>query len=114
MNLVEQAIEALPAEFIERMDNVAVVVEDEPTAEQRRSSDIAHGTVLLGLYEGVPLTDRPGHFVMLPDRITIFQKAIESSYKNREKMIIEIGRVVRHEIAHHFGIDDERLEKLGM
>ncbi len=114
MKLVEQAVEALPPEFLERMDNITIVVADKPTAEQQKNADVTPGSVLLGLYEGVPLTDRPGSLVMLPDRITIFQKAIESSFRDRERMIIEIGRVVRHEIAHHFGINDERLEELGI
>ncbi len=114
IKLVEQAVEALPTEFVERIENVTVVVEDEPSVEQRRRADVAPGMVLLGLYEGVPLTNRPGYQVMLPDKITVFQKAIESSFQNRERIITEIQRVVRHEIAHHFGIDDKRLEELGI
>jgi predicted Zn-dependent protease with MMP-like domain len=112
--LVATAIESLPEALLERLENVDIVVADKPTPEQRRHEDIARGELLLGLYEGVPLTQRTyGYTGVVPDKITIFQKPIESVCKNDNQIVEEVQRVVRHEIAHHFGIDDDRLEELG-
>ena len=70
--------------------------------------------MLLGLYEGIPLTKRTyGYTGVVPDKITIFQKPIEAISRNNAQIIEEVQHVVRHEIAHHFGIDDDRLEELG-
>jgi predicted Zn-dependent protease with MMP-like domain len=112
--LVAAAIEALPDEFRERLENIDIVVADEPTRAQLRWSDLARSETLFGLYEGVPLIDRTsGYSFVVPDKITIFQKPIESFCKNDAQVIAEVRRVVLHEIAHHFGIDDDRLEELG-
>jgi predicted Zn-dependent protease with MMP-like domain len=113
--LVHQAVESLPQEFLESLENIEVLVEDYPTAHQLSKSKIKGNYILLGLYEGVPRTRRSSHYGMvLPDKITIFQKAVESKCRNKEDaIVVEIGRVVRHEIAHHFGIDDDRLRELG-
>ena len=108
------AINNLPGEFRERLENIDVVVADEPTRGQLRQSHIKRNETLLGLYEGIPLTVRSaGYSFVIPDKITIFQKSIEAACKNDTQIIAEITRVVRHEIAHHFGIDDDRLEELG-
>ena len=112
--LVATAIDNLPGEFRERLENIDVVVADEPTRGQLRQSHIKRNETLLGLYEGIPLTVRSaGYSFVIPDKITIFQKSIEAACKNDTQIIAEITRVVRHEIAHHFGIDDDRLEELG-
>jgi len=112
--LVAAAIESLPEEFRERLENIDIVVADEPTRDQLRKSDVAKGDTLLGLYEGIPLTDRSaGYSFAMPDKITIFQKTIEAACHNDSQVKTEIQHVVRHEIAHHFGIDDDRLEELG-
>ena len=112
--LVAAAIENLPEEFRERLENIDIVVADEPTRAQLSRSDIRKGNTLLGLYEGVPLTDRStGYGFVMPDKITIFQKPIEASCHNDAEVVTEIQRTVRHEVAHHFGIDDNRLEELG-
>lgn len=108
--LVEEAVNSLPEEFRSRLENVDVVVEDWPDRQQH---GLARGHTLLGLYEGVPLTRRGAHYGMVPpDKITIFQKPIESIFKDERKIVAEIQRVVRHEIAHHFGIGDARLKQL--
>lgn len=113
--LVAQAIESLPDEFMERLENVDIVIADKPSASQLKHSYLPENETLLGLYEGVPLTERTsGYGFVVPDKITIFQKPIETSFKNDARIIKEIRRVVLHEIAHHFGIDDARLEELGM
>ena len=112
--LVATAIDNLPDEFRERLENIDIVVADEPTRAQLRRSDIGRNDTLLGLYEGVPLTDRTaGYSFVVPDKITVFQKSIEAACQNDAQVTAEIQRVVRHEIAHHFGIDDDRLEELG-
>jgi predicted Zn-dependent protease with MMP-like domain len=111
--LVDQAIESLPDELRERLDNVDIVIADAPTRAQLHH--MPRGETLLGLYEGVPLTERTTNYgLVTPDKITIFQKTIEAAFSKDEVIVKEIRRVVLHEIAHHFGIDDARLDELGM
>lgn len=112
--LVAKAIENLPKEFRERLENIDVVVADVPTTAQLRVLGERRGRTLLGLYEGVPLTRRShGYGFVTPDKVTIFQRPIESICKNDAQIIAEVQRVVQHEIAHHFGISDDRLRQLG-
>lgn len=112
--LVAAAVESLPDEFRERLENIDVVVADVPTRSQQRRTDRRRGNLLLGLYEGVPLTERTaGYTFMMPDKITVFQKNIESLCRTDAEIVKEVRHVVLHEIAHHFGIDDDRLEELG-
>ena len=110
--LVRKALEQLPEEIARELDNVDVVVEDLATREQLVGSGIEEGTHLLGLYEGIPLTDRYGYNMVLPDKITLFQGAIEAICDSDEEMVREIRDTVVHEVAHHFGIDDDRLEEM--
>ena len=113
--LVIKAVESLPEEFRERMDNVDVVVADEPTRRQLTKTERQRGETLLGLYEGVPLTERThGYGFVVPDMITIFQRPIEEMCRNDTEIVAEVRKVVLHEIAHHFGISDNRLRELGM
>jgi len=107
--LVARALDDLPAEFRERMRNIEVVVEDEPTAEQLRGDH-----ELLGLYEGVPLTDRGAYEPYVPDRISIFRGPIERMSASPRRQADIVRDTVVHEIAHHFGISDERLHELGL
>lgn len=101
--LVADALDAIPAAIAGLMDNVAVVVEDE--------SDDPH---LLGLYEGIPLTDRDDYGGMvMPDRITLYRRAICAICTNESEVRDEVRITVVHEVAHHFGIDDDRLDDLG-
>jgi len=110
---VARAVEDLPEEFLTRLHNVDVVVEERPTFAQVGRAGLRRGETLLGLYEGVPQTRRGRHYGMvLPDKITIFQKPIESRCSSEAEIIAEIGRVVKHEIAHHFGISDARLRQI--
>ncbi len=112
--LVAKAVETLPDEFLERLDNIVVVVEDYPTSEQLAKSGVKNGNTLLGLYEGVPLTSRSRYdSLMSPDYITVFKKPIESKCGGDDAEITaEIQKVVQHEIAHHFGIGDARLKQI--
>jgi predicted Zn-dependent protease with MMP-like domain len=112
--LVARAIESLPEEFRERLDNIDVVVADEPDRRQLSRLERKHGETLLGLYEGVPLPERThGYGFVVPDVITIFRRPIEAICRSDSEIVAEIQKVVRHEIAHHFGISDERLRELG-
>ena len=111
--LVAEAVDSLPDEFHTKLENIDVVVQDEPTPSQLAELGLKRGETLLGLYQGVPLTKRSRHYGMVvPDKITIFQKPIETKCKNDTEVKAEIRRVVQHEIAHHFGIGDARLRQL--
>ena len=111
--LVLRAVESLPEEFCDRLENIDVVVEDWPTRTQLAKVGLGRGQTLLGLYQGVPLTRRSAHYGMVPpDKITIFQKPIEAKCRDDARVTAEIRRVVLHEIAHHFGIGDGRLREL--
>ncbi|MFH1003261.1 MAG: metallopeptidase family protein [Chloroflexota bacterium] len=111
--LVVRAIAALPEEFQDRLADVDVVVEDQPTQQQITEAGLGRGQTLLGLYHGVPLTQRGiGYGLVPPDKITIFQQTIEAKCRGDAEITREIGRVVRHEIAHHFGLGDRRLAEI--
>lgn len=111
--LVQEAILDLPSEIRAKMDNVGIVIEDWPTPEELRKGGTAIGNILLGLYQGVPRTKRgPGYTLVLPDKITIFQKAIEAIAQTPEAIKAQVKSTVWHEIAHHFGFDEERVRKL--
>ena len=112
-SLVARAVQTLPAEFVARLDNIDVVVEDWPTAVQLTRVGLGYDQTLLGLYEGVPLTRRGGHYGLVPpDKITIFRKPVEAKCRYDAEITAEIQRVVKHEIAHHFGIGDAKLERI--
>ena len=108
---VSDALNRMPAEVAQAMDNVAVFVDDDYVPGPGEDPD----TVLLGLYEGVPLTERDSWWDAgsLPDRITIFRQPILDICGSRDEVIQEVAVTVVHEIAHHFGIDDRRLHELG-
>ena len=111
--LVARAVDSLPEEFRSRLDNIDVVVEDWPTRKQLAEAGLRRAETLLGLYEGVPLTNRSSSYGLVPpDKITIFQKPIEAKCRDDNEVTDEIQEVVRHEIAHHFGIGDARLREI--
>ena len=111
--LVAEAINSLPEEFREKLTNVDVVVADFPSPGQLAKVGLGQRYALLGLYQGVSLTKRGRQYGMVaPDKITLFQKPIEARCRYEAEITAEIGRVVRHEIAHHFGIGDGRLRQL--
>ncbi len=103
---VRDALDEIPEELAAQMDNVVVLVEDDPPADDPE---------LLGLYEGVPLTERGELWAAgaLPDRITIYRRPTLALCDSRDEVVDEVAVTVVHEIAHHFGIDDERLHELG-
>ena len=111
--LVSRAVETLPEEFLNRLENITVMVQDYPTSTQLTKARIRRSHTLLGLYEGIPLTKRGRHYSLVtPDMITIFQKPIESMCRDGEEITTEIQRVVQHEIAHHFGIGEATLKQI--
>ena len=110
--LVAEAIDSLPDDFKTKMSNVAILIEDYPSPRDERRA--ARGRLLLGLYQGQPLTSRDSRYGMaFPDKITIYQGNIESICRTESEIRDQVRRTVLHEIAHHFGIDDSRLRELG-
>jgi predicted Zn-dependent protease with MMP-like domain len=103
---VADALDGVPAELLALMDNVVFLVEDEPSSDDPE---------LLGVYDGTPLTERDGGWGAgsLPDRITIFRGPTLRMCRTRDEILDEVAVTVVHEIAHHFGIDDQRLHELG-
>ena len=111
--LVAEAVDKLPDEFHEKLENIDVVVERQPTFRQLAEAGLKSGETLLGLYEGIPQTERGRHYgLVVPDKITIFQRPIEAQCSNDVEIRSQIRETVLHEIAHHFGIDDNRLRRL--
>ena len=110
-DLVSQALDSLPEEFASRMENVDVVVEDEPPREMLVR--MPRGSTLLGLYHGIPLTERGSYGNVLPDKISIYRGPITRMARTPEAIRRQVRTTVIHEIAHHFGISDERLHELG-
>lgn len=103
---VSDALDEIPPELARMMDNVVVLIDDEPPADDPE---------LLGVYEGTPLTERDGWWAAgaLPDRVTIFKGPLERLCESPDELRDEITITVIHEVAHHFGIDDDRLHQLG-
>lgn len=109
--LVAEALDSLPDEIAARMHNVDVVIEDEPDADSL--GGFPRGQTLLGLYQGIPLTERGHYDRVLPDKITIYRGPIERLARTPARIREQVRRTVIHEVAHHFGIDDDRLHELG-
>jgi predicted Zn-dependent protease with MMP-like domain len=111
---VAEALDALPEYFQEKLDNVEVVVEDWPDRETMQRAGISHPSQLLGFYHGVPQTKRTHNYgLVLPDKISIYRQPILMRCRTLEEVRQTVRRVVRHELAHHFGIDDHRLREIG-
>ena len=112
--LVDRAISSIPMPFAAALDEVAVVIEDEPSPDQRRENGLAADDTLYGLYEGVPRTDWGADGVAFPDRIVLFRLPLEEDFPDPDDLADEVWVTVVHELAHHLGIDDERLAELGV
>ncbi|WP_147680965.1 metallopeptidase family protein [Actinomyces ruminicola] len=113
---VADALDTIPAELAAQMDNVVVLVQDEPDPEMLSDADFDDDgqPTLLGLYDGVPLTERDaGWSLVLPDRILIFQGPLQRWCDSRQELVEQVAVTVIHEVAHHFGISDARLHELG-
>ena len=112
--LVRQAVVALPSAAKGAMNNVAFVIEDTARRKRAGETSIKKGEILLGLYEGIPKTDRgAGYFGVLPDKITIFKKPLEElSGGDKEKLKNLIGETIWHEVGHHLGFDEKKIRAL--
>lgn len=112
-DLVEEALESVPQHFRDAMQNIVIVVEDEPTGEQLAQVDLEPPDTLLGLYEGTPLTERrwdDGN--RLPDKITLFQGPIEDASEDEDDVVVAIGETLIHEIGHYFGLSEDEIEAI--
>jgi len=107
--LVGEALDLLPLEFAEKLNNVSVVVEDFPTEAQRKKLNLPSNVLLFGLYEGVPQIKRGYYSGVLPDKITIFKNSIEAVASTEEEIKNQVRSTVMHEIGHHFGLSEEEL-----
>lgn len=108
-NVVEEALDGLPSEFADNLNNIEIVIDDLPDPSMQKSN-----MILLGLYQGVPLDKRTHYYAgVLPDKITLYQKNIERICKDEAEMIDQIKRTLLHELGHYFGINDKRLRELG-
>ncbi len=111
-SIVARGMDAIPKKFLEKLNNVAVVVEDRPTAGQKKKLKLRKGWTLFGLYEGVPQTARGiGYGGVLPDKITIFREPIEEAARSENEIIKIVKNTVWHEIAHHFGMNETEVQK---
>ncbi len=112
--IVLETLETLPEPFRRALENVSIVIEREPRVRHRRLLGICGGT-LFGLYEGIPLTERTSAYGMVPpDVITLFQGPLCRAARTRQELEQLIRETVLHELAHYFGISDERLRELGL
>jgi predicted Zn-dependent protease with MMP-like domain len=112
--VAEEALQELAEQFPEQLDNVAIVVEDWPDRETMRLARVGSHYQLLGFYHGIPKTGRnSGYNLVAPDRISIYRRPIEAQCRSEEELREMVRRVVLHELAHHFGIDDNRLHEIG-
>lgn len=112
--LVAEALDSLPPAFQEEIDNVEVVVEDWPDPQTLRMAGVSNPAHLQGFYHGVPLTERSqGYTLILPDKISIYRQPILLACRTPAQVRAAVHHVVRHEIAHYFGISDDRLREIG-
>lgn len=117
---VSEALDSMPARFMDELDNIVIMVADEPDEEQLELFDYGTSTEdgnLLGLYDGVPLSERAGSYGELggdyPDSITIFQGPHERSFNSREEIVEEVRKTIVHEIGHFFGLNEQKLASMG-
>lgn len=109
--VVSEALESLPKRFADLIENVVVAVEDEPTADDLESGegDVDGDSELLGIYRGVPLTEREGELPLLPDEIAVFRGPISRITRTRYEAVQEVRQTVIHELGHYFGLDDDEM-----
>lgn len=114
--LAQEAFDALPPPFQEKIENVRVVIEDRPSSETLGKSRVAADALLLGLYEGIPL-DKRGHqygvYPVVPDTITLYQRNIELVARSEQEIREKIREVLIHEVAHYFGMTEQEIRKAG-
>jgi predicted Zn-dependent protease with MMP-like domain len=111
---VAEALAGIPMPFAAALDEVAIVIEDEPSAEQLRENEMAADETLYGLYEGVARTEYGADWISVPNRISLFRLPLEADFPDPDDLADEVRVTVIHELAHHLGIDDDRLRALGV
>lgn len=111
--LISSAMDELPQQYIKGLDNVAIVYADWPDEHQSKKAGLHEGNLLLGLYEGIPLTKRgAGYTFVLPDKITLFKLPILMIVRTEQELFEQIKRTLWHEIAHYYGLDHDRIHEL--
>ena len=112
--LVQRALDTIPEPFARALDEVAIVIDDEPSMEQRRTTGLRPDEGLYGLYEGIPRTEYAADWGFLPNKITLFANALLEDFPDPIELEREVWITVVHELAHHLGIEDSRLHELGV
>jgi predicted Zn-dependent protease with MMP-like domain len=112
--LVERALDAIPQPFQAALAEVAIVIEEDVTPEQLEISDLGPDDALYGLYEGTPRTAWGADLVAFPNKISLFRLPLEEDFPDPDELADEVRITVIHELAHHLGIDDDRLDELGL
>ena len=112
--LVQRALDLIPEPFARALDEVAIVIEDRPSPTQLRESGLGPDEGLYGLYEGVPRTEWGADWAFVPNKISLFQVPLEEDFPDASELEEEVRITVIHELAHHLGIDDDRLQQLGL
>jgi predicted Zn-dependent protease with MMP-like domain len=113
-DLVDEALATIPMPFAAALDEVAIVIDDVPTPDQLTRNDMEQGDTLYGLYEGVPRTEWGADWLAEPNRIVLFRLPLEADFADPDELADEVWVTVVHELAHHLGIDDDRLHALGV
>lgn len=109
--LTSEAIDAIKPKYLKRLENVAFLVEDEPSPEQRHKLNLRPYETLFGLYEGLPLVERGGQTKLLPDKITLFKRPLTEASGSLDELREQIRHTIWHEVAHYFGLDHTEIHK---
>lgn len=110
--MVSRAIDGIPPPYIDRLQNVAFIIEDEPTPKQSAELGLRCQDLLFGLYEGVPLPRRQGTTKLLPDKITLFKKPLEAVSHNIDDLAKRVKHTVWHEVAHYYGLNHAKIHEI--
>jgi len=115
IELIHEALSDVPSPFAEQLEHVDIVVKRRPSASDLEDAGLDAGDSMYGFYRGIPLTERDGSYNLVPpDVIDIYQEPLEEDFPEESELVDEIRVTVLHELAHFFGIDDDRLDELGM
>lgn len=110
--VVADGIDRVPAPYRDKLDNIAFIIEEEPSPQQRLKMGLRPGETLLGLYEGVPLPSRGGSTKLLPDKITLFKGPLTAASSSLDELGRNVGHTIWHEVAHYFGLNHDKINQL--